>query len=949
MPYGIYEERKCTQKGHSKFVPTKHQEDTVNAFIHKKYKGMLLYHKLGCLAPDTPVLLWDGNVKRADSIKNGDILIGDDGTPREVLETVHGTDDMYRITQKNGDDYTVNGEHILSLKFSGNMAVTWIEKTKTWMMVWFDKKALKMRYKTKMCKNITKEQGYKYICNFRNSIYEDNIVDIRVKDYISLPNHAKAQLRGYRCEKVVWKHRDVCLDPYILGAWLGDGNSRGDGFTTTDIQIYDAFLSWADQNDSVIRKVKGDKYGYYIRNITHGLSPFKNCLRNYNLIGNKHIPRDYLINDEETRLQVLAGIIDTDGHVCKNYVEITQKNKVLAEHICYLARSLGFYCSYNERQKYCMYKGEKRTGTYYTMRISGNGQEKIPTLIPRKKLLPRKQVKNPLVTGLEVHPIGVGEYYGWKLDGNKRFLLGDFTVTHNSGKTCTSLLIADKLLRRKKIKKVFVLTPGSLRSGWVTEYCRVCGYKPKYLEKYYTFITYNFNVGNKLPDFDDSLVIIDEVHNLINGAKNMSYNPTQIYNKIDKADCSILALSGTPVFNYVYEFALLGRLLKPGKYFPDIRPTTIVKKSGGSKVNEHAFMKYFHIESDGTLKPRNPTSMKRRLDGIISYYPGAGKEFVPEVIYEKPIEVEMSTEQEKNYWAKKEQEAILGIPPSMALIHKDPQRYELLKRLYIMAKKNILTRSASNFYYGSWNLAKEFRGADPNDLPENATCLKDVIKGNGGWVRKKYFRDGALYKLYSPKFTALLLNIVMHNEQKHFVFTFFKEKSGVVLLKTLLNMCGITAEIFSGDLDDKSRRSLLKRYNAPENRYGQKIRVLLVTEAGCQGISLLETRHMHILESSPRVSITTQAIGRIARYKSHINLPKDEQNVRIWRYWSMASEIPITINTTVFAPDGSEETVTKIITDKKAIDTILYEKGQKTIREIDTFLDLLKSVSVTPY
>jgi hypothetical protein len=81
-------------------------------------------------------------------------------------------------------------------------------------------------------------------------------------------------------------------------------------------------------------------------------------------------------------------------------------------------------------------------------------------------------------------------------------------------------------------------------------------------------------------------------------------------------------------------------------------------------------------------------------------------------------------------------------------------------------------------------------------------------------------------------------------------------------------MYRITSEILSGDLDDKQRTIILNQFNRPENRYGEKIRVLLVREAGSEGI---EDRH--ILESSPHATKIKQAIGRVARYKSHIALP----------------------------------------------------------------------------
>ena len=96
-----------------------------------------------------------------------------------------------------------------------------------------------------------------------------------------------------------------------------------------------------------------------------------------------------------------------------------------------------------------------------------------------------------------------------------------------SGKSCTSIMVADDLLKNNLVKHVYVLTPGSLRKNWISEYCRVCGrIDKKDIMKKFTFITYNYAIKKHLSeyDFNDSLVIIDEVHNLINGFKNKSEN-----------------------------------------------------------------------------------------------------------------------------------------------------------------------------------------------------------------------------------------------------------------------------------------------------------------------------------------------------------------------------------------------------------------------------------------
>jgi DNA gyrase/topoisomerase IV subunit B len=71
--------------------------------------------QFGCLAPETPILLFDGTIKAAVDIVEGDLLIGDDGTSRKVLKTTSGTDEMYEVKTEYDDSYIINKSHILTL------------------------------------------------------------------------------------------------------------------------------------------------------------------------------------------------------------------------------------------------------------------------------------------------------------------------------------------------------------------------------------------------------------------------------------------------------------------------------------------------------------------------------------------------------------------------------------------------------------------------------------------------------------------------------------------------------------------------------------------------------------------------------------------------------------------------------------------------------------------
>lgn len=87
----------------------------VRAFNGKAKRNGLLILPTGCHAKGTKILMYDGTFKNVEDILVGDVLVGDDGTPRNVLELHHGYDEMYRITPEKSDGFIVNGGHILPL------------------------------------------------------------------------------------------------------------------------------------------------------------------------------------------------------------------------------------------------------------------------------------------------------------------------------------------------------------------------------------------------------------------------------------------------------------------------------------------------------------------------------------------------------------------------------------------------------------------------------------------------------------------------------------------------------------------------------------------------------------------------------------------------------------------------------------------------------------------
>lgn len=337
-----------------------------------------------CLAPGTPVLLFSGNVIPVEEIEVGDKLMGPDSRPRTVLSLAHGYDEMFRVVPVKGDSYTVNKSHILSLKASGP---------------WW--------------KGVT----------------DGDIINLSISEYFSLAPSRRGRLKGWRTG-VEFNDVPVSLDPYFLGLWLGDGLKHGARISTADGEILEYLERVAESYGLDLAHRSGYDYALTSHNKTtkkghHGFyNPISAALRENNLLCNKHIPHSYKCNSREKRLGLLAGLLDSDGYYSQNHYEITQRRKALADDILFLARSLGFAA---------YMKPKIVNGTvYYRITISGDGLEEIPVKLPRKKAHKRRQIKDALRTGITVQHIGQGEYYGFELDGDGLFLLGDFTVTHNT-------------------------------------------------------------------------------------------------------------------------------------------------------------------------------------------------------------------------------------------------------------------------------------------------------------------------------------------------------------------------------------------------------------------------------------------------------------------------------------------------------------------------------------
>lgn len=375
------------------------------------YNSILASRSSGkCLSPETEIVMADGSIREIKDISVGDQVMGPDSKPRTVLSLHKGTSKMWKVKQTWGVDYVVNEGHIVCCK-----------------------KKVPSRYENRQAKD-------RYWKNF----------DIPVEEIPLMSGYFQRKIMGYKVKGWDLPEKDLPIDPYLLGLWLGDGLYTEPIITTPDCEIVEYLNDFCEKNGFVLSKHKSNKYEYRIIEKERLFrNRLKSALKDLGVLGNKHIPESYLTASRKQRLKLLAGLIDTDGYSqykkghsrSKYCFEIAFKDRNLIEQTRRLVLSLGFRCNSiiirTADVKVRTSKGEHilHDYTHYRITISGDVDE-IPVLIERKKIPPKETVQDNLATSLEVECVGEGEYVGFSCDGDHLFLLKDGTVVHNSYEGC---------------------------------------------------------------------------------------------------------------------------------------------------------------------------------------------------------------------------------------------------------------------------------------------------------------------------------------------------------------------------------------------------------------------------------------------------------------------------------------------------------------------------------
>jgi hypothetical protein len=477
-----------------------------------------------------------------------------------------------------------------------------------------------------------------------------------------------------------------------------------------------------------------------------------------------------------------------------------------------------------------------------------------------------------------------------------------------------------------------------------------------------------------------SMYIIEEAHNFIrNVYSNISTRQGKraqtiydyiIQDKKENEGVRCILLSGTPAINTPYELALMFNLLRPGSF-----------SKSESQFNEQ----YISSSGYLGLNPARKNNFQRRIMGLVSYYIGATPDyFASKTIYY--IDVKMSQYQEDIYGyyeaieEKLEQKRKSGkgnssqtyksytrqtcnfVFPAMAQgmtgeSRPRPKNFKLSEKegnLIDKGKGELKIEKGTDKYFNVENymsaidnFAKTFeeylldkRDKDVKNkhtLIDDIKIYKDKYNENLDEFIKNEKKRSLLFDAMhqcSAKFLTVVFNI-LKSPGPVLVYSNYVIMEGLQIFKIYLNQFGFTAYSQTGGGEDgfrfmeyhggvemKQRRLNIITFNNETNKFGQTVKIIMISPAGAEGISLMNVRQVHLIEPYWHEVRMTQMIGRAIRQCSHRDLPMKDRHVDIYRYKSTRSN-------------------NKWTTDQQIEDLARSKEGL-----IQSFLDAIKEIAV---
>lgn len=350
-----------------------------------------------CLPFYEKVLCGDGSWKEIKDVQVGEVIKDGEGKDTVVVRKINsGTQPVYRLSFHNGGkiDATLNHEFPAAYRHDG----------------------------------VVKKRTVKELLD---------------RGEVSVSKKAKLQSTVIQHEE----RKDLLLDPYLMGVLLGDGGFRkwGYSYSDGDVEVIDRVAEILEKIGAELRYRGRYTYAIIFPDRVTGQPTIleqevRGCGLENVLDGDKFIPDKYKYSSVNQRLAVLAGLIDTDG----SKDEFVSKSEALANDFAEIVRSLCGYATVSKTQKSCVYKGERKWGTYW--RVYWRLDQELPLTCKEKQTFVSDFCKSRRYDYRILQSIDyIGDFETYDLTvlaDNHCFIAGDWIVTGNSGKTFCAMRLA---------------------------------------------------------------------------------------------------------------------------------------------------------------------------------------------------------------------------------------------------------------------------------------------------------------------------------------------------------------------------------------------------------------------------------------------------------------------------------------------------------------------------
>ena len=513
------------------------------------------------------------------------------------------------------------------------------------------------------------------------------------------------------------------------------------------------------------------------------------------------------------------------------------------------------------------------------------------------------------------------------IQSNQRGLL----IFHSpgTGKTVLAAAVSEYFRKNEPTRKIIILLPKSLQGNFEKNIKKYMKLNPRAnsnektedfieeaLEKKYRFISSNasnmftqiskiqktdeaiayekylgsineyINMGSNF--LENTLLIIDECHNLSGAVKNGSRNAVKLYNTIMQTkNIKLLFLTGTPIVNTPFEIVPIFNMLKG----------YIDKKNTLFPENQMEFYNLFmtgSADSEKGLQIKNKTIFQNRITGLLSYYGdfyfrNQTKKDFPIQLPTKIETVNMSIVQFIQYQHMRDIET----KESSYSKANNSENFEFKDPSKTSSSYRIRSRQVSNYCIPDYAL----------EYNAEKTSIKK-------FVSKIKPEDLDNLEKYSPKFQKILDNIALYPSSLNLVYSEFVSGEGLAIFTLVLERKGYiywrgnnngdefdinlssskqkykTYAIISGEVPFSEREAIIKTFNSKNNINGGIISLILISKSGAEGLSLRNVRSIHIMEPFWNYARIEQIIARGVRFHSHSDLPEKERTVQPYIYIS---------------------------------------------------------------